>query len=82
MSALFGALLSDVLKWTQKAVLSRNGEIFSTNNYGSYSMRAKPIKALELVYPMIQVFIKNISPFMIDSNLRANSSLLTVAEHI
>ena len=28
MSTLFGALLSDVLKWTQKAVLSRNGEIF------------------------------------------------------
>ena len=25
-------------------------------------MRAKPIKALELVYPMIQLFIKHISP--------------------
>ena len=23
-------------------------------------MRAKPIKALELIYPMIQLFIKNI----------------------
>ena len=44
-------------------------------------MRAKPIKALELIYPMIQLFIKNISPFMIDSNLPANSSVLTVAEH-
>ena len=44
-------------------------------------MRAKPIKTLELIYPMIQLFIKNISPLMIDSNLPANSSLLTVAEH-
>ena len=44
-------------------------------------MRAKPIKALELIYPMIQLFIKNISPFMIDSNLPANSSVLAVAEH-
>ena len=44
-------------------------------------MRAKPIKALELVYPMIQLFIKHISPIMIGSNLPANSSLLTVAEH-
>ena len=52
------------------------------NNYGSYSMRAKLIKALELIYQMIQLFIKTISPFMIDSNLPANSSLLTVAEHI
>ena len=62
MSSLFGALLSDVLKWTQKDVLSRNGEIFWMNTkYGSYSMRAKPIKALELVYPIIQLFIKHIS---------------------
>ena len=30
-------------------------------------MRAKPIKALELVYPMIQLFIKHISPRMIGS---------------
>ena len=45
-------------------------------------MRAKPIKALELIYPMIRLFIKNISPFMIDYNLPANSSVLTVAEHI
>ena len=74
MSTLFGALLSDVLKWTQKAVLSRNGEIFWKNNYGSYCKRAKPIRALELVHPMIQSFIENISPFMIGSNLPANSS--------
>ena len=45
-------------------------------------MRAKPIKALELIYPLIGLFIKNISPFMIDYNLPANSSVLTVAEHI
>ena len=45
-------------------------------------MRAKPIKALELIYPMIRLFIKNISPFMIDYNLLANSSVLTFAEHI
>ena len=39
-------------------------------------MRAKPIKALELIYPMIRLFIKNISPFMIDYNLPAIDSMV------